>query len=210
MSSSPEPMHVRDFNEIFMKMFPPICEIDIIPSQHPTHKTTNETLPDCPKRLAKLKSWTSPCWPCAIFLGISLNIELKSFPKGSFSYIIIVSIIIIILIIILIMIILEELWGRDLNQIYQLHLQDSESSPRDFIPTSEIHFLFKTKIHFVFKPKQNLIQNQNLFCAQNQNTFLLDQSPNGEVSTFGTAMPWGEVKSALFLLCSIFKSIISR
>ena len=42
---------------------------------------------------------------------------------------------------------------RDLNQIYQLHLQDSESSPRDFIPTSEIHFLFKTKIHFAFKPK---------------------------------------------------------
>ena len=110
MSSSPEPMHVKDFNEIFMKMFPPICEVDIIPSQHPTHKTTNETLPDCPKRLAKLKSWTSPLLAmCNIFLGILLNIELKSFPKGSFSYIIIVSIIII-----LIMIILEEVWGGEI------------------------------------------------------------------------------------------------
>ena len=51
---------------------------------------------------------------CNIFLGILLNIELKSFPKGSFSYIIIVSIILIIIILILIMIILEEVWGREI------------------------------------------------------------------------------------------------
>ena len=37
-------MHVKDSNEIFIKMFPPIFEIDINPSQHPANKSTQETV----------------------------------------------------------------------------------------------------------------------------------------------------------------------
>ena len=122
MSSSPEPMHVKDSNEIFMKMFPPICEIDINPSQHPANKSTKETV---------LRDWQS--WNHHHHNHHHHNHPHPHHPHHDHTG--------------------RGVGERDLNQIYQLHLQDSESSPRDFIPTSEIHFLFKTKIHFAIKPK---------------------------------------------------------
>ena len=92
---------------------------------------------------------------CNIFLGILLNIELKSFPKGSFSYIIIVSIIIILL-----------LLGSSSSWSYWKRCGGERSksnlpvaSPRFWILSQGFHSYFWNTF---------LVQNKNTFRIQNK------------------------------------------
>ena len=81
----------------------------------------------------------------------------------------IINIIIIKTTIIIIIIIIQK--GGDLNQIYQLHLPDSESPLQDFIPSAEIHFFFKTN------PVWNALENWVVkLCLYSERDFILSVS----------------------------------